>query len=658
MKRSGTKSGDPDHGRDRVGDFFAGSGVPARFGWLLCALVGSLVYIPTLGGEFIYDDVMIIQYNDRIIRPEGPADYLLTSYWDDPGQGLEYRPLTMASFAIQYALSGPNPVGWKIVNVLLHGAVCAAGWFLIVALFGRGGLATAAMLLFAIHPIHIEAVAGIVGRAELLTALGMLVCCLAGVRLMRGGGGGRLALVSGGAAAALALGSKDSGVTLFPLLLTLPLFVRPADAADGTGLRYDPRAFRRLFPLLVCTAILVTVYLALRIRVLGGITGPPGEREANPYNNPLVIAEGISSPLSRLKVLGIYARMLIAPFGQSPDYSYDAVPLVRNFADPAWIPGALVLIGWIAGLRAARHRPAALFGLVFIPATFLVTSNLFILIGTMIGERLLYLPSLGFCILFADLVIAARDRIAGSKNRVLALRAGGGLLALWLLAITLQFFRYLPLWNDDKALFGYTVRRVPRSARALQMHAHDLLDANDLDGAMEYFARSIEILPLPMTLAQYGQGLMLQGRNAEAAECLRRALTGNPREPVAVSNLARILAGEGRWEEARALYGSFLAAGDLNFEVARDYGRFMQAWGSETGRADLLSEAVRALEPVARTHYSRDPQTLFALGRACAGLGRTEEARTYMLRVLELQPGNPDALQMLAEIEAAASPGR
>ena len=124
------------------------------------------IYLPTVAFDFTFDDSRIVSGNSRIRRLDVPSQYLATSWWDRSGNNNEYRPAVMASFTLNYALGGNAPGPFHAVNVLLHALNVALIWLLWLRLFRNRLLAGVATLLFAIHPVHVESVAGVVGRAE------------------------------------------------------------------------------------------------------------------------------------------------------------------------------------------------------------------------------------------------------------------------------------------------------------------------------------------------------------------------------------------------------------------------------------------------------------------------------------------------------------
>src|SRR5262245_17235890 len=151
----------------------------------LPALLGALCYLNTLGNGFAYDDNSIVRLNPLIHSLGDWRSIWLRDWWysqgeqggglTDPSRDRLYRPLTTFSFALNYAVHGLHPAGFHAVNVALHAGVCALVWLLGRRLFDDLNVASIAAVIFAVHPIHAEPVAGLVGRAEILATLFMLL---------------------------------------------------------------------------------------------------------------------------------------------------------------------------------------------------------------------------------------------------------------------------------------------------------------------------------------------------------------------------------------------------------------------------------------------------------------------------------------------------
>ncbi|TPW17836.1 MAG: hypothetical protein FD129_214, partial [bacterium] len=148
---------------------------------LLVGFTAFLVYVTTLGNGFAYDDGVIIEESPLVTEPARMGEVFTTPYWGSKAGGGLYRPVATLSYALNHRVHGLKPFGYHLVNVLLHAAVSVlltllALQYLPLAAAGLAGL------IFAVHPIHTEAVANVVGRAELLSAVGFLVASLAARR--------------------------------------------------------------------------------------------------------------------------------------------------------------------------------------------------------------------------------------------------------------------------------------------------------------------------------------------------------------------------------------------------------------------------------------------------------------------------------------------
>lgn len=142
-------------------------------------LVPLLAYLNSLGGDFVHDDIPAIVRNPDVRGDGGLSRLLYMDFWGEPlaasGSHKSYRPLTTATFRLTASLVGLWPLAYHAVNVLLHAAVSAGLYVVCVQrLAMRPPTARVAAVLFSLHPVHTEAVSGIVGRADLLAGLFML----------------------------------------------------------------------------------------------------------------------------------------------------------------------------------------------------------------------------------------------------------------------------------------------------------------------------------------------------------------------------------------------------------------------------------------------------------------------------------------------------
>jgi tetratricopeptide (TPR) repeat protein len=639
--------------------------------WALLILIAIAANLPALFPGFIFDDHRIIEQNALVQEPGRVAEIFTQGYWsvgEGPVPNL-YRPLTIASFTANRALFGPGALSFRLFNLLLHAAVVILVWALARRLAGAGSPAGPAAeggfdpaflggVLFAVHPVHTEALGLVVGRAELLAALGTLGCVflfLEGRERERAAGRASPRRGPWGPYAAsllcFACGflSKENAV------------VAPALAvvAGWLVLRWG---FAWRYALVAAAA--GGALLALRVAVLGSVN-PEGFTSF--VDNPIAHVEWPAGLLTALKIVLRYAGLLCVPITLSADYSFDAVPVVRTIADPAVLAGGGLLFAWpVAVILLARTRRVAAYGILWIGAALLPVANLLFPVGTVMAERLLYLPSAGLSLILA--AIAAGPLAADGGLRPEQRGAVKVSLVLVLAAFTLRGLARYRDWQSDLALFRAAVEVVPRSVKAQFNYGAACETVGDDAAAADAYRKAIEIHP-PFAEAHYNLGgVHLKRREFGAAvrhleEAVRLrpgdvqhlvnlgiALTGDDRPREALEPIGRALDLDRRNDRAlTALGNAHLALGEGR-EAARAY---QEAAGLRPGEADYQRNlalaleasgdhdgAVRAWEQAA-TLRPGDPDLMVALGAALADAGRHGEGIPLLEQVVRAQPAHP-----------------
>jgi len=465
------------------------------------AVAAVLVHLNSLGNGFALDDVAIVAQNPSIASPTGVPRLFVTPYLAGEHSGL-YRPLTLASFALNRAMTGPGPFGFHLVNVLLNAAVTAAAWFVLRSAGTHWGTAFLGALLFAVHPLHTEAVANVTGRAELLAGLFVLGAWMA----HRCGGRWRLIAAPGLYLAAVL--SKE-GVVLAPLLFWAD------DALRGE---------RRPLPAYTGFGLALGVLIVLRFAALGT---HQGAASAIPLDNPAAAAGTLPRVLTALWVQVKYMLLCLWPHPLSSDYSVAVIRVARGAADPRVLAGAAFAALVVAATAwGGRHsRPIALAGLVWI-VFFLPSSNLLFPTGTLMAERLAYLPLLGPCLALGHLGAAYAAR---GRARALAVITASILAIALLSALT---WRRDPAWKDNLALATTDVATYPQSAKLQAGAGIFLASAGRDEEAETHLRRALEIYP-DYAQIHYNLAVLLARRGArdEAVSHLRRAIALAPDNP-------------------------------------------------------------------------------------------------------------------------------
>jgi hypothetical protein len=327
------------------------------------ALVAILPYGNALSADFTFDDVDVVRDNPAV--QIYPAHRLL-NYVHQTGS--LYRPLTMLTYAANACISR-DPFGYHVVNVLLHALVAIAVFCLGLRILHSRVAAVAAALLFAAHPIHTEAVTNIVGRAELLAALGVLLALLAFARARESAGRRRVVWSAVSVAAfAAALLAKESAFTGLGLLVVFHWWI---------DRRVNLR--QRLAALMPYAAVGIG-YLLLRFAVVGalGLPEAPGS-----LDNPLAHVDLWSRLRTAVIVLWEYVGLLALPLHLSADYSFDQIPVAHSWLDPRFLIAAALLCGLAGVLVAAMRRaPVLAVAALFTLVPLALTANLLFPIGT------------------------------------------------------------------------------------------------------------------------------------------------------------------------------------------------------------------------------------------------------------------------------------
>ena len=541
-----------------------------RVGVLLA--VALLAYANTLANQFTLDDNVYIQGNPMT------TDFAVAKLFTPTAFNSIFRPLTFATFALEWAIEGSHPFGYHLVNLLLHAVVALLLYLTLCKLLEpmpRGDIvAFVAALLFAVHPIHTEAVASISCRSELL-AMGFLLAAWSLHMEDRP--------VFAALAFVLALLSKESALAFVPLVFI-------GDYARG---KWKPRLRYASF------VIASAAYLGVLWKVEGGRFGAPGV----PFlDNPLLHLPASLRIPNALRIAWKYVWLQVYPVSLSSDYSYNAILLYGKWSKSALaVIGALLVIGLWAWAFWTRRKEWFLAVTIYL-AGFAVTANVLMPTGTIMGERLAYLPSAGFCLLLALLwlYLEGRER-----------RLAWGLLAVIIVAFGTRTMLRNRDWHDNFTLFSADVKAVPGSAKVHSNLGTQYYALGQLDEAGKQFNIALSIYP---DLAEaFGYKALIASRNGDdrqARQWLEKALSltsrASPNYPVMAVNLAALEMKMGANDDALKL---------LDQEIAESP-RTSGAWSNR-----------------AVVHYQR---------------GDVASARSDAEMALHLDPSNTQARNLLA----------
>ena len=509
----------------------------------LIVIVAFFVYLNSLSGGFVFDDTVLIEGNASIHGLDWVhlKEIFGGHYWQvvETRGGL-YRPVAMWTYALNHAISGDNPEGYHVFNVLIHAANGLLVFLLVELLFQRRGLAFLSALLFVLHPIRTEGVASIVGRTESLSTL-LLLAAWWGYGCYRRKSKGGAWLVLSLVTFFLATLTKESAYS-FVALVPLTDYVRSAGERGKLSGRFPMPQTLWVY---LAYALVLAASLGLRYWVLGGLA----PLYINPSSNPLAGESTWVRFLTATYVFARYVWLLLFPLNLSADYSYNQIPSVTNIGSAEALLPLLLLLGVLVGLvRAANRSPFLFFcGMQFF-CTFLLTSNWVRPIGTIMAERLLYFPSLGFSCAVAYLLIQA---FPGRW------RTTASILTVVLLAgYAIRTINRNHDWQDHFSLFDSAVRVSPDSSLVQSNYATILLnEKRDPRGAIIHARKALEIRwEDPAAWFTLGQSYEALGNNGVAAAAFEEVARQAPRTTGGTSALRRLaLLRETRGEIERAI---------------------------------------------------------------------------------------------------------
>ncbi len=574
---------------------------------VLTLLVG-VSFAGALGNDFVYDDRELVR-NNAALETLRPGDHLGRGFWPGADRNYPYyRPLTSWSLALNNALHGESATGYHLANLLVH-LGCGVLLFLVLSLVAGARLGLVAAALFAVHPIQTEAVAWVVGRADLLATFFLLLALVAHAKVPDRPSRASLTLGAGAGIAFLAaLLSKEQALTFPALVLAFEL----ARAIVGEGSwreRLRPAAARlRVTAPLYLAAI--AGYLVLRHQIVGPLLAMPDE---SLWKNPLLGAPFVTRWLTAVNIGGRYLLLLVFPKSLSVDYYFDVVPLVRSVSSTAFLLPAVAIAATAAAIWAGRRSPAVTFGAVTAFATYLPLSHLLFAAPVVMAERVLYLPMVGLAACIATLVVALATRLAPRKGSIAVV-----LLSLVLLVPSILRTRDRTAdWRDDLTLFSSAVEAQPRSALSWNNLASVQLESDDPAAAEQSARRALEILPGYLAAnGNLADALRRQGRLDESERILRKALLDAPEaEDTLWLNLVQLIT---------------LRAARLEDSGQADLARALRGEAVEQARRRLLH--IRAGRPAAVYQL--------ALAQNLWGLARHDEAEQAFAAALRITGPN------------------
>ncbi len=582
---------------------------PPSPGWIFgmsMALVALslLIYFPVARHGFIgFDDPQYVVEN-RHVNTGVTAENIAWAFRS--GEEGNWHPLTWVSHMIDVELFGLAPGAHHLTNVALHMLASVLLFVLLVGLTGAGYRSALVAALFAVHPMHVESVAWIAERKDVLSACFWTATLIAYTAYARRPGLGRYLAVVGLFAAGLM--SKPMVVTLPCVLLLIDVW--PLGRITPTfRLQAWWPLVREKLPLFAMTAAASAVTFVVQQQ-----SGAVRSLDA------LSIGDRLKTAVVGYQT---YVSRLVWPHDMAVLYPFpEAIPLWHVLT----ALGGLALITALA-IRAARTRPWFPVGWFWFLGTLVPVSGIVQVGSQPVADRFTYIPYTG---LFIVLVWFAAERIDGRP--ALSRLAWPAAFAV-LLAFTVSASRQVGYWRDGITLWTHTLAVTERNYRAHSALGFAYSEAGLSEAAVKEYEAALAIRPnYAEALTNLGAIRLEQGDLAAAAAHLSAALAVSPDFVEAMANLGTVRAREGRLDEAIRL---FERARDLDPEsalVLNGVGYALALDGRLDEAAASIREAIR-LAPGMADAYGN-------LGLVLGDQGRRDEAIAAFRQSIALEPGH------------------
>ena len=612
---------------------------------LLIIIFGAVSYSNSLEGKFLLDDNGTIRSNAYIRSWGNLAGRLLRDFEPDSVfEDYNYRPLTMATFTLDYSLWRLDTKGYHLTNIILHILVAISIYWLIRLLFQDNLLSLLTSLLFVVHPIHTEAVSYISGRADSLVSLFMLLCIIFYIKQLKSGKAPFYILML--ITCILATFSKENSLILSGLLLLYHY------------------AFRQRLKLTSFIPILAIAFTYVAFRVFSIKTTP-------------IDVSTATTVLERIPGFFVavtnYIRLLFLPLDLHLDYGQR----LFSFTHPQVILGMIITLGlllYAIKIRKSNKLTSLAIGWFFI--TLLPVSNLYPVFSYM-AEHFLYLPSIGFFLVLAS-GLSHTYKIKKLKIPAIAISI-----------ILLCFYSYLTIrqneyWRNPIAFYKRSIKYSPDSALMYTSLGWEYK-------ALKRYQEAIEAKKKAMVLYEkaIGQGQLspLSHNNLgviyyefkqydQAASAYKKAIELHPDYAEAYNNLGLLYSALNQSQQAVTAYQKAIESDPGFAEVYNNLGREYEKLDRINDAISSYKEAVK-LDPDFPGSYNNlgvvyytlkqynqavasyqkaiqlNPQYAEAynnLGLAFEALGKSQEAISSYKRAIEIDPSDPNAYNNLSII--------
>ncbi|KAI5634756.1 transmembrane and TPR repeat-containing protein 4 [Phthorimaea operculella] len=570
-------------------------------------LAANFTMTSILNGNFVFDDSEAIIDNLDVYRRSWTSPFT-NDFWGTPINASHshksYRPLTILSFRFNYYLNGQSLSSYqfKVTNLIFHITCSFILWkafdYIIRDIEGKkrrkwyNDRAFLATLLFAVHPIHTEAVCGIVGRADVLAGNTFFLAFILYRKAMFPSEWSYHYLFGAIAMAAASMLFKENGITVLGFCIIYELLKKfnvrdtPRRRNKKMQLFLDMKSVMRI----IATTVAILLCLYCRWSVMGG-TKPKFQAVDNPaaFSNNLFTKIATYNYIYFLNLL-----LLVWPQWLCFDWSMGCVPVIKDLFDYRlifvvlmYMYGTLVFKAIFNSKNRESTKRVTVISLLLLVIPFLPAMNIFFPVGFVIAERILYIPSAGYC-LFITIAIRKFNRLESRQKY----KVTPAFFCLLLFLLGLRSWERADDWRTEYQLFLDGNNVCPNNAK-VHYNIAKSVDPIDKEWAKEEYEEAIRLHP------KYYQ---------------------------AMNNLANLLKIEKRYKEAELLFKKAL-------KIQKDFPAAWMNLGTLFIQVERYKEAEAALTNALR-HKSNYPECFYNLGNVFLLMNNTEKAiQSWMMAI-------------------------
>ena len=591
---------------------------------LLMALA-VLPYLQTLGHDFVnYDDNFYVTENSHV-QQGLTLDSIVWAF--TTSKGGNWHPLTWLSHMLDISVWGGKPAGHHFTSVILHAANTLLLFFILSQMTGGIWRSALVAALFAVHPLHVESVAWVAERKDVLSTFFGLLAIWAYFKYAREPSTKKYLLV---------VCLFVLGLMAKPMLVSLPFILQLLDIwplrrwnlwriDDETVAALEPKPTSRILlekvPLLVIAAIFSIVAFVAQ-----------GAAQNIPNGEALPISSRVANAIVGYV---LYLEKLFAPVKLAVFYPHPGTWRPTAVAISALL---LLLITCVAVLHR-RQNPWVLIGWLWFIVTLIPVIGLVQVGWQSIADRYSYIPSIGIFILIAWSI----PTMLGSSAQRASIAAACAVIAILAVMTWIQ----VSYWRNSRTLFTHATEVTQGNFMAHQNLGNVLEAEQNLDGALELYRVAAKERPSYANTAIHeniATVLIKQGRDQEALAELKHAIELNPSSSSAFNSMGSIMLTEGRTEDAAKYLQLAVKFDPDNIAAEINYGMALVKLGR-------WNEAIAQLAPVARTAPNRIVARTY-LARALAGRRDFDQAVAELQQILQIEPNCGPAREALQEIES------